>query len=173
MEGGTLRNLINCHNISESSSASGHVNEIEDFLELTIKSHLIATALHFFAMTTIDDEPHSNCFPAHISFEKKKKCYEKLLCIIDRYVIPSQFCLKQKEPIKVSFSDVSNNPHFKHIMSEHDYSKKPLESCDQVSQVLPQSISRILGKPEAAHTIQQCAVDGVSQYASTVLKDGL
>ena len=77
MEGGTLRNLINCHNISESSSASGHVNEIEDFLELTIKSHLIATALHFFAMTTIDDEPHSNCFPAHISFEKKKNYFMK------------------------------------------------------------------------------------------------
>ena len=75
MEGGTLqqlRNLISRRNISVSSSFSSHVNEIEDFLEFTTKSHLIAAALHFFAMATIDNEPHSNCFPVHISLRKKK-----------------------------------------------------------------------------------------------------
>ena len=79
-------------------------------------------------MTTIDDEPHSNSLPAIISFDKKKDLfYGKLLCIVDRYVIPSQFCLKQKEPIQVSITDVSNNPHLKHIMSEHDSKKSRVD----------------------------------------------
>jgi len=57
-------------------------------------------------------------------------------------------------------------------MSEHDYSQKQSESCP-VIRLLPPSISRTMEKPEAAQTIQQCAVDGVSQYASAVLNDGL
>jgi len=170
IEGGTLqqlRNLINRRNISVSSSVSGHVNEIEDFLEIVSKSHLIAAALHLFSMT-IDDEPHSNCFPASA---KEKTCFMRN-CIIDRYVIPSQFCLKNKEPIRVSLSDISCNSHLKCIMSEHDYSQKQSESRP-VIRLLPPSISRTMEKPEAAQTIQQCAVDGVSQYASAVLNDGL
>jgi len=57
-------------------------------------------------------------------------------------------------------------------MSEHDYIKKqPCGPYDLVPRVLPQSITTTLREPEASHTIQQCAVDGVSQYASAVLKD--
>lgn len=88
--------------------------------------------------------------------------------------IPSQFCLKQNEPIWVSITDISNNPHLKRITSEHSYSKKkPPGPHDLASQVLPQFVTRTLEKSVASHTIQQCAVDGVSQYASAVLNGGL
>ena len=78
--------------------------------------------------------------------------------------------VKTKGPIQVSVTDISNNPHLKRIMSEHDNSKRqPCGPHDLVPRALPQSITKTLGN--TSHTIQQCAVDGVSQYASAVLKD--
>lgn len=51
LEGGTLqqlRNLINRRNISATTNVTGRVNEVEDFLELIVRCHIVAAAMHFF-----------------------------------------------------------------------------------------------------------------------------
>ena len=96
MEGGTfyqLRNLIDRRNVS--ANVKGHRNEIEDFLDLVISSHLIVCAIHYFAMENETDEPHANAFGFNVSslplVEKKKVLYHHLNRIIDLYVIPKQY----------------------------------------------------------------------------------
>ena len=72
MEGRTLLqlwNLIGCRNNGLATEVKGHVNEIKDFLELVIRCHLVAAALHFFSMSSTDDHPHSNAFPHHFQLQ--------------------------------------------------------------------------------------------------------
>jgi len=116
MEGGTFRNLINHRNISASSNASGHVNEKKDFLELTTKAHLVAAALHFFAMASHILIVYQLQPVFHLTRRK--------ICFIGRCYSLLTNMLYQVRPIWVSITDISNNPHLKHITSEHSYSKK-------------------------------------------------
>lgn len=39
-----------------------HVNQVEDFLEIVIECHLIAAAILFFGMKSVDDSPSRNGF---------------------------------------------------------------------------------------------------------------
>ena len=133
LEGGTLqqiRNLISRRNIGLSTSVTGHVNDIEDFLEVVIRCHLISAALHFFSMSSISDCPHTNDIPPSfksLPLQKRKGVFlDKLLCIIDRYVIPEQFCCHEL-PIQLStmlLKDNESNPHLHRVLQEHDYTLK-------------------------------------------------
>ena len=133
MEGGTLqqlRNLIGRRNIGSETDVKGHVNEIEDFLELVIRCHLIEATLHFFAMRNTTDTPHANTFPpgfASLPFHKRKELFfDRLLRIIDRYVIPKQFLLEQSQQLQQpSPEDVHRNPHFQRVTHEHMYGVAP------------------------------------------------
>ena len=58
MEGGTLlqlRNLINRRNIS--SDISGKFNAAIDFFELVLTAHVLAAAMHYFGMSTLEEAP--------------------------------------------------------------------------------------------------------------------
>lgn len=178
LEGGTLqqlRNLISRRNIGLSTNVTGHVNEIEDFLETVIRCHLISAALHFFLMSNIGDSPHTNDIPPafkSLPLKKRKAIFlEKLLCIVDRYVVPEQFC-SHAQPIKLVptlLKDTHSNPHLCRVMQEHDYIASPPVSF----RTLPPSITQKLDRQEASHLIQDKVSDGVLDYASAVLNDGL
>ncbi len=93
MDGGTLqqlRNLINRRNISASASVSGRVN-----LELIIRCHVVAFAMHYFSMGSVDDEPHTSAFPANVAAlplnERWKLFFARLCQIVDKYIVPKQF----------------------------------------------------------------------------------
>lgn len=181
MEGGTLQqlhNLIGRSNIGSETDVKGHVNEIEDFLELVVKCHMIEAALHFFSMSTIDDRPHSNSFPAgfaSLPFSKRKALFfDRLYRIIDRYVIPKQFLLEQPaaEEMQPAPSDVVMNPHFQRVSHEHRYDAPPTSS-GTTPRPLPPTIREALDSMQAPQSVQSAAVDGVFAYASAVLNNGL
>ena len=81
---------------------------------------------------------------------------EKLLCVVDKYVIPEQFC-SHAQPIKLAdmlLKDAHRNPHG---LQEHDYTT----SLPVSFRNLPPSITQKLDRHEASHSIQS---DGVLDF---------
>ena len=68
MEGGTLQQLIGWRNISVSTDVTGHVNEVEKFIELVVRCHLIMSGLHYFLISSLTDKPHFNVFPTNCTY---------------------------------------------------------------------------------------------------------
>ena len=75
-------------------------------------------------MESVDDDPHSNCFPLgfqSLPFSKQKKIfYDHLYRIIDRNVIPKQFHIEELSA-SVQDEDIAQNPHVGQICQDHMY----------------------------------------------------
>ena len=167
-DGGTLlqiKNLINRRNIGKD--ISGRVNEVEDFLELVISCHLIAAALHFFSMESVTDTPHSNGFSAHVnqmSLPERTKIFRlRMEKIINDYVISREFSAAISAP-----TGSAVNPHASRIQHEHGFTSAPTPIRQ-----FPHSISNVFHRQHASETIWTAAPDGIFNYASAVLNDGL
>lgn len=52
-----LRNLINCRNIS--CDIKGKFNAAIDFFQLIVTAHILAAAMQYFGMKSLDSEPTS------------------------------------------------------------------------------------------------------------------
>ena len=173
IEGGTLqqlRNLICRRNISSNTKISSNVNAVEDFLFLVIKCHLIAATLHYFSMESVNDTPKSNGFSEDFKTlpwsTKKQLVFNCLFAIVDRYVIPQQFHMQyHHQTFQLSNSD---NPHAMQILQEHIYLNPPIQGKKRR---LPKS--NVYDRPYATVAVKQVAVDGVLNYATAVLNDGL
>ena len=57
-----LRNLINRKN-NIGNKPSKDINAFEDFFHLIVESHVLATAMEFLGMESIDDKPAADIFP--------------------------------------------------------------------------------------------------------------
>ena len=176
LEGGTLqqlRNLINRRNIGAATNVVGHVNDVEDFLTLIIRCHVVAAVMHFFSMSSADDEPHTSTFPANIAtlpLDEQRKLFIDRLCeIVDTYITPKQFVLEAPFESTVDFSVQARNPHKQRVIREHSY----FHTEYPVTRRLPRSITAGLPRTQASQSIRQLSVDGVFNYASAVLNDGL
>ena len=180
LEGGTLqqlRNLINRRNIGVATNVSGHVNEVQDFLELVVHCHINACAMHHFSMNNIDDVPHTSTFPADIaamSAKQKWQLYYARLCeIVDNYIIPKQFAVSTTS---ISQSSVAmgqgrhENPHICRVEQEHSYAR--VQITPQL-RCLPSTIAQVAQRKKPSETVRQVSIDGVFNYASAVLNDGL
>lgn len=182
MEAGTLyqlRNLVNRRNLSKK--VKGHMNEVEDFLELITSCHLCACAINYFGMKKYNDEPSLNCFSAAIStlplLERKEVFFRKLDHIIELYVI-----LRQKLGnilSKKSDSDtcIIENPHAGFVLSEHGYHDTTTQH-DNINNItehrkLPSYFNECGDRPRAPTHVMEVATDGILNYASAVLDDGL
>ena len=131
------------------------VNELEDFPEIVIRMHLIATSMTFFSVASTDDEPHSNLFPVNIETlsvqEKKKLLFDRLKQIICRFVEVSD-----------ESNTVYSNPHSIRVHSEHNSS----------SRSLPNTLRQQPDAGVAPRSDLNVSVDGVLCYGSVVLVDG-
>lgn len=172
-EGGTqmqLRNLINRRNVGEGKKITSHVNQIEDFLELVITSHLVAAAMHFFSMHSA--EPHSNGFPSNIAdvelYRRKQVFFSKLGKIIDEYAVPRDFSVEKVKP--ATTQSTTENPHLARIYLEHQYCSVPAQ-CQQRS--LPVTVTSAAARSQASQVVKKAAPDGIFNYASAILNDGL
>lgn len=167
-----LRNIINRRNIGKSVDVTSHVNEVEDFLVLVITCHLTAAALQFFNMSTTSDSPHSNGFPTDVAgmplHKRKKLLFDRLERLIDEYVVSSAFKPHAKHP-QLSEVEVSRNPHFTRIQMEHSY----LSTQQCKHRYLPPTVTTLAPCPRVSHAVRTAAPDGVFNYASAVLNDGL
>ena len=171
-----LRNLINRRNISAKMKVEGHVNEAEDFLRLIVRCHIIAAVMHHFGMQDLKDQPTRNALIVDNSTTSRNKWNQlkaELEVVVDTYIIPRQFARTlSKEPTS---SDLhrSFNPHTSRIATEHSY-------CPSGSAVTTPSLLRNLpgtivrqGSRAASESIRRVARDGVFNYASAVLNDGM
>ena len=172
------------------------MNEIEDFLVLVVECHLIASALHHFGMSDMNDDPNCNGFPGNVSelpLQQRKELFQsEIKTIIKKYIVPQAF-LADKDlyshsaRIKLEHSyckppplsqssympnlredgDLTLNPHIPRIQSDHSYR---LSVAPTHQRWLPQTLSQYVS---ASQAVKKASVDGVNNYASTVLADGL
>lgn len=127
LEGGTLqqlRNLINRRNVSASTKVKGHANDVQDFLELVVKCHLVAVSMHYFSMDNVSDRPHTSAFPSNLkelpTQQKWKILHNELCHIVDKYVIPKQYLNVTTSENVPSVAQCSN-PHAQRVDLEHQY----------------------------------------------------
>lgn len=154
LEGGTLqqlRNLINRRNISATTSVCGHVNDVQDFLELVIRCHILAVTMHFFSMKNTDDKPHTSGFPDNVSQfahkERWKLFFNRLCEIVDKYVIPKQFDLST-EPAQAKQTLLSGNPHGHRVQQEHSYGA--YQACPPQVRQLPRSVKEVTERSDVS-----------------------
>ena len=188
MEGGTLlqlKNLINRRNVCSGTEIKHQVNEVEDFLELVIRGHMIAAAVHFFNMSDESDSPHSSAFPSDIARmdvdRRSQLLHAKMEEIIDKYVLPHQLAASISTSEKDLASDLTGvststdlttpNPHLARIQRDHDY-LSPV-TLPKKSRGLPRVVREAGPRLLASQSVLKAAPDGVYNYASAVLNDGL
>lgn len=179
-EGGTLvqlRNLINRRNVGKGKEVKHQVNEVEDFLELVTKCHLVAATMHHFGMKNISDCPSKNGFPCDIEALPCKKCkalfFKQMLTIINNYVVPRKYSNSSSEKNELTQDEVNSNPHLQRILSEHQYCKSQNVCASSGSRHLPSTITNLLPIAHASQKVKSAAPDAVFDYASAMLNDGL
>ena len=122
-------------------------------------------------MATTSDEPHSNGFSSNISeteqHHRKKMFFERLGRIIDEYVVPHEFSDETRHLVLSS----AINPHVTRISAEHQYTA--IQTRQPHHRSLPTAVTSAAPCPQASQTVQKAAPDGVFNYASAVLNDGL
>jgi len=143
--------------VNSGTSVKQQVNEVEDFLELVVKGHIIAAALHFFSMSVVSDSPKTSVFPSNVNDmgidRRKKLLHAKMEQIIDRYVVPHKLG-KTTENMSTNsatvdpVSDSPNapvNPHLKSIQQDHDYTQS---TVSRKGRALPQFVSAAASRSE-------------------------
>lgn len=186
MDGGCLlqlRNLLNRRNVAKD--VTGRFNATIDFFELIVHCHIIAAALHFFGMSGTDETPSFNALPSNLSKwpvkEQWKVFSHAIGRLIDRYVIVKKFADLHPEPhiprqLLSSLEDaLRSNPHAFRISMEHGYARSSVDRQELVARkrAMPGWLDRLSDRPQASQEVMQEAPDGVFNYASAVLTDGL
>lgn len=127
MDGGTLhqlRNLTNRVNVGRKE-VKNQASEVEDFLERVITCHLLAAAMHFFGMASVEDVPSRICFPDEVKCMSKSQMasllQDRMLKVIDEYV-PQEFIYSlNADTPEPSGSEIQTNPHVTRIQHNHSY----------------------------------------------------
>lgn len=171
LEGGTLfqlRNLINQRNIKQD--ISGKFNEATDFFELVVTAYIVAAALHFFGMKSVTDIPTKNspCVPSDRTTDLWAILQASSEKIVDRYVVVHESC-----PINTTTSpkETTQNPHVTRVTAEHSYCRN---SVSQTPTKRKRRLPQWLRSHEQTSTAPvEGAPDGVFNYSSAVLNDGL
>ena len=83
-----------------------HVNQVEDFLEIVIECHLIAAAILFFGMKSVDDSPSRSGFSDELKqlplYQRKKVFSDRMTAIVDEYVVPQEFSFPREHTASAS-----------------------------------------------------------------------
>ena len=173
-----LHNLINRRNISAKMNVQGHVNEVEDFLKLVVRCHILAVVMHHFGMEEPSDEPKRNCTGLNrckTNDEKWSYLKAQLYTVVKTYVIPRQF-IQNDSTVPQTNPEGCYNPHGSRVISEHSYvpSTENISAYNPSFRGLPASITNCSqNELQASCSIRRQARDGVLEYASAVLNDGL
>ena len=173
-----------------AKNTSGRFNESIDFLELVVNGHIIAAAMHYFGLSSVEDQPKHNSFPFPKSLDAQWKVLSaKIGKLVDTYVIVQRFQDLQPKStmsIPVSAMDIFHNPHAARLRSEHSYCLSPMTQvvsehsyANQSAQPrthhrrLPPQLFTSSAVPRASRPLIEIVPDGVFNYACSVLNDGL
>ena len=152
--------------------------------------------MHFFAMRSSNDTPQANALPediVHRLIPERMKCLrDKVAQLVDRYVLLSdlsalvqsaesrpkeqnqaqgirskEFATSRKRP-----REHIDNPHLQRIATDHSYISQQLDPPTKRRR-LPEYLAKHSDTPHVSDKQQRLAPDGVLNYSSSVLNDGL
>ena len=185
-----LRNLINRRNVSRDTS--GKFNETLGFFQLVVECHIMAAAMHFFSMSTLEGTPSTNALPSMDgkSSNEKWSIFKSLLTkLVRRYVLVDEVASDLTTPSQQQASPNlvnQSNLHAIRIAAKHSYatthqsriSTEHSYACtthykEQRKRCLPQWMLCSADEVATSHQVQKASPDGVFNYASAVLNDGL
>ena len=184
-ESGTLlqlHNLINRRNISRD--ISGNFNAALDFLSLVTTSHILAAAMHFFGMSSRNDVPTLNAIPLE-SLRKPtaSQCRlfkDRMSQLVDRYIIAIEYnslLLSQLPSPLRTMPTLSpapgSNPHADRVTTEHSYAVPSQQQQQKKARSLPSFLNELGDEPHTSTVIKSKSPDGIFNYVSAVLNDGL
>ena len=184
MEGGTLlqlRNLINRHNISISisisSDISGKFNAAIDFFELIVTGYILAAAMHYFHMSSLKGTPTKNVISPSVnsrdSWTTLKHAVER---IVDRYVMVNEYLLDQDNEGASTAEEVKstdNNPHVSRISHDHNCCIPEMSATSESAKKKRKLPAWMVDNHTVSLSVQKKAPDGVFNYSSAILNDGL
>ena len=175
-----------------SGDTSGKFNATIDFFQLVVECHILVAAMHFFSMKTLDSTPSKNALPlldGKNNDEKWSILRQRITKLINRYVLVDQVASglnRESEQKDVGLQSAQQlNPHISRIASEHCYTlthharvaaehsyTQPQKDVKKKRQ-LPSWMLKLDDKEATPYQIQKFSPDGVFNYASAVLNDGL
>ena len=141
----------------------------------------------FFAMKSSGYVPHANAFPQGIASksvsERARSFQDKVLQVVDRYVLLSGLSAltqqhkddnssKQSATSRKRPMEHKDDPHLQRIAADHCYGSQRLEPPKKKRR-LPEYIAKHSDIPHVSVDQQQQAPDGVLNYSSAILNDGL
>ena len=153
----------------------------------------MAAAMHFFSMSTLESTPSTNALPVMVDKtpDEKWSAFKAILTrLVSRYVLVDSIANELKPPKpqdsqKPTLSDVVN-PHKVRIAKEHNYSmthqaRIAAEHCydgeandkQQRQRCLPLWLRESADEVTTNYQVQKASPDGVFNYASAILNDGL
>ena len=106
MEGGTLFQLWNLNRRNISSDISGKFNAAINFFELVLTPYVLAAAMHYFGISTLDGTLSRNVISI---FDRKNGWVTLKLAagrIVDRYVMVNELStntMTDSDPVEVSW----------------------------------------------------------------------
>ena len=182
-----LRNLINRRNVR--GDTSGRFNETIDFFQLVVECHILAAAMHFFSMQSLDDVPSTNALPdmdRKKSDEKWAILKERITELVNRYVLVDKVAninslskSGDQTPAHAAHHQ-QLNPHATRIAAEHCYTLShhvdagsSSTNAEKPKRQFPSSFRKIADEEVTPYEVQKYSPDGVFNYASAVLNDGL
>lgn len=134
----------------------------------------MAAAMHFFSLSSLDATPSSNALPlmdGKTTEEKWKVFSECLKKLVARYVLVDKLA-ELTNPSPSANNETYNNPHALRIAMEHDYCRTATSKLP-CARVLPNWLLRHVDEEVASDKVREASSDGVFNYASAVLNDGL
>ena len=174
-----------------SKDTSGKFNETLDFFQLVVECHIMAAAMHFFSMSTLEGAPSTNALPSMVgkTTQEKWSVLKALLTrLVCRYVLVDNIASYLNPPKDSQQPPLSNtvNPHTVRIALEHNYAMthqariaaehcytRATHSKQQRKRRLPQWMHNSADEITTSYQVQKASPDGVFNYASAVLNDGL
>ena len=181
-----LRNLINRRNVSKDTS--GKFNETLDFFHLVVECHIMAAAMHFFSMSTLESTPSTNALPSMVGktpLEKWSTLKASLTRLVCRYVLVDSIASDLTPPDDSQHNDPTLscvvNPHSVRIAEEHNHAmthkaRIAAEHCyasathdkQQQKRCLPQWLCESYDQVTTCYQLQKASPDGISR----VLRQG-
>ena len=175
MEGGTLlqlRNLINRRNIS--SDISGKFNAAIDFFELVVTGYVLAAAMHYFQLNSLKGTPKKNVISPSTNKDSWTILKYAVERIIDRYVMVNELLLENEGASKtVEVKNTDSNPHASRISQEHNYCTPDRAATSEPAKKKRKLPAWMVDDRIVSLSVQKKVPDGVFNYSSAVLNDGL
>jgi hypothetical protein len=153
-----------------SGDISGKFNAAIDFFELVVTAHVLAAAMHYFGLSSKEGSPTRNIISLSDGSSEWLSLKHAGERIVDNYVMVSELTTNP-DSHQVPVSNRDENPHAARVACEHSYVlTEPLDEAVGQKRQLPRWLTET---PGVSLSVKQQAPDGVFNYASAVLNDGL